>query len=148
MSSSVVGPPATASVSASKLHYGTDDKGRYASYRLKPGEAMYSAVIARFTGRVHAREVNELVPVIAERSGVRSFQSLPVGFEVKVPLEYLATEYLPVSDPKRKAYEHRREEVARFRNQGVANRLDGVVVILDAVLLGVSALGVFGVRVG
>ena len=35
-----------------------DAQGRYAIYRLQKGEALYSAVVVRFTGRVHAEDVN------------------------------------------------------------------------------------------
>src|SRR5262245_36173677 len=35
------------------LEFAADEKGRHAVYRLRRGEALYSAVVVRFTGRVH-----------------------------------------------------------------------------------------------
>lgn len=115
-----------------ELRYGRDAQGAYASYRLKAGEAVYSSVVVRFTGRVHAADVNDLVSVIAERSGVRSFNDLPVGFEIKVPLEYLAAEFRPDDDARRRDYESHKRDVARYRNRQRAAALHGVVVVLDA----------------
>ena len=40
------------------LEFASDAQGRYALYRLQKGEALYSAVVVRFTGRVHAEDVN------------------------------------------------------------------------------------------
>ncbi|MGE5413994.1 MAG: hypothetical protein ACM3NW_07460, partial [Syntrophomonadaceae bacterium] len=42
-------PPA-ADAEVPKLEYGEDAQGRYAIYRLRRGEALYSAVVVRFTG--------------------------------------------------------------------------------------------------
>jgi len=124
--------PGGRSTLGSALTYGADDDGEYAVYRLREGEAIYSSVIIRFTGRLHAREVNELVPVIAKRSGVKSVRNLPVGFAVRVPLEFLAPEYLPDGHDRRLAWERQRREVAGYRHQAVVAALEGVVVVLDS----------------
>ena len=82
------------------LVFDQDDKGRYAVYRLRKGEALYSAVVVRFTGRLDAVDVNELAMTIASRSGIENVHAIPVGFPVKVPLEYLSEEFLPKDDPR------------------------------------------------
>ena len=38
------------------LEYGSDERGPFAAYRLEAGEALYSAVVVRFTGQLHARD--------------------------------------------------------------------------------------------
>ncbi len=86
----------------------------------------------RFTGRLHAIDVNELAGTIAARSGIENVHAIPVGFPVKVPLELLSEEFLPGDDPR--AVEHAREkaETAQFASPGIARGLAGVRVILDA----------------
>ena len=37
---------------------------------------------------------------IAARSGIENVHAIPVGFPVKVPLEYLSEEFLPKDDPR------------------------------------------------
>lgn len=117
---------------AEQLRYGKDAQGRYAVYRLKKGEALYSAVVVRFTGRVDVQEVNETTAQIAARSGIRDVTSIPIGYKVKIPIEDLLVEYQPRDDPRRQEWEHQQAEVERYTNQAVSRNLSGVVVILDA----------------
>jgi N-acetylmuramoyl-L-alanine amidase len=117
---------------AVELAYGEDGEGAYALYRLKPGEALYSSVVIRLTGRLDADEVNQLVEEVARRSGIRDVRSIPVGFAVKIPRQLLLPQYLPREDPARQAYESRLSESYRFRTDVRARRLEGVHVILDA----------------
>ena len=114
------------------LVFDQDERGRYAVYRLRKGEALYSAVVVRFTGRLDAVDVNELAMTIAARSGIENVHAIPVGFPVKVPLEYLSEEFLPKDDPR--SLEHAREkaESAQFARPEIARGLAGVRVILDA----------------
>jgi N-acetylmuramoyl-L-alanine amidase len=115
------------------LVFGEDEKGRYATYRLRKGEALYSAVVVRFTGRLDAADVNELAVKLAERSGIADVHAIPVGYPVKIPVEFLSDEFLPKDDPR--ALERMREkaETAQFsRPEAVARGLAGVRVILDA----------------
>ena len=114
------------------LRFGRDGEGEYAAYRLKKGEAIYSAVVIRFTGLLEADEVNEMATTVARRSGIEDVRTLAVGYEVKIPREFLLPEVLPAADPRRIEYELSRREVARFRNQAVSRGLEGVTVILDA----------------
>jgi len=114
------------------LRFGRDDEGEYAAYRLKKGEAIYSAVVIRFTGLLEADDVNEMATAVAKRSGIEDVRTLAVGYEVKIPREFLLPEFLPPGDPRRIEYELSRREVARFRNQAVSRGLEGVTVVLDA----------------
>lgn len=114
------------------LRYGEDAKGRYATYRLQAGEALYSAVVVRFTGRLHAEDVNAKAAEIAQRSGITNVHAIPVGFPVKIPVEDLAAEFRPVNDPARIEEEHARLEAAQFVNRVRAADLSGVTFVLDA----------------
>ncbi len=114
------------------LEYGRDGDGDFAVYRLKAGEALYSSVVVRFTGRVFAEDVNSLALAIAERSGIADVTEIPVGYAVKIPLDLLQPEFLPEGDPRRREYELGLVESSRFSNPVRAERLRGVTVILDA----------------
>jgi N-acetylmuramoyl-L-alanine amidase len=117
---------------ANELSYGRDAQGPYAAYRIKKGEALYSAVVVRFTGRVDVQEVNDLTVRVAERSGIRDVTSIPVGYRVRIPLDLLLTEYLPRDDPRRQEWERHQAEVERYTNPARTRNLEGVAVILDA----------------
>jgi N-acetylmuramoyl-L-alanine amidase len=114
------------------LEYGKDEKGPYALYRLRPQEALYSAVAVRFTGRLAAAEVNEEAFKIARRSGIDDVTTIPVGFGVKIPLDDLLPDYLPKDDKRYKAWLERKKAAAQFTNTYKSTALEGVVVILDA----------------
>lgn len=114
------------------LEFATDEKGPVAIYRLRPGEALYSAVVVRFTGRLSAEDVNALALEIAARSGIQDVTDIPIGYPVKIPRELLLPEYLPPQDPRRLEWEVERELAGQFRNQVRAVGLEGVTVILDA----------------
>ena len=114
------------------LAYGKDQEGEYAVYRLRPGEALYSGVVVRFTGRIYAADVNALAADIAHRSGIGDVTSIPVGFKVKIPLDLLLPEFLPEGNPRRKEYEAGLRASSHFSNQVQAKGLEGITVILDA----------------
>jgi N-acetylmuramoyl-L-alanine amidase len=114
------------------LEYGVDKEGEYAIYRLRPGEALYSSVVVRFTGRVFAADVNALASQIARRSGIPDVTDIPIGYRIKVPLDLMQPEFLPEGHPKRKEYEESLRASARFSNQVKARGLSGITVILDA----------------
>ncbi len=117
---------------ADQLTYGADVDGRYAAYRLKKGEALYSAVVVRYTGRVDAQDVNELALKIARRSGIADVTDISIGFRIKIPLDDLLPEYLPRDDPRRQAWERSQAGVARYTNRVRSLNLKGIAVILDA----------------
>ena len=113
------------------LAFGRDEKGAYAAYALRKGEALYSAVVVRFTGRIHAEDVNAEADNIARRNGIADVHSIPVGYAVRIPVEDLLPEYREPEDPARIEYERSRLETAQFVNRIQAVRLAGVTVILD-----------------
>jgi N-acetylmuramoyl-L-alanine amidase len=95
------------------LVYGKDERGEYAAYRLKPGEALYSAVVLRYTGRTSWDDVNAVAKEIAARSDVRDPTDIPIAWMLKIPLDLLEPEFLPPSDPRRKSREKEAEAVER-----------------------------------
>ncbi len=117
------------------LAYGSDDRGPYAGYTLRSGEAVYSAVVVRFTGRTAQEDIVGLSATIADRSGIRDLTDIPAGYEVKIPFDLLEPEYLPPEDPRRQELEARRSEMARelAKEPAGATRqgLAGVLLILD-----------------
>ena len=130
-------PPRTAAVRSATeptpfVGYGSDERGEYASYRLKAGEALYSSVVIRFTGRLHAADVNELVHEIRQRNEIGNVRDMPIGFEVKIPLDLLSARYLPPDDPRRMEWEAQRAAGGEIENELLALDLDGVTVVLDA----------------
>lgn len=115
-----------------KLEFGRDADGRYALYRLKPKEALYSAVVVRFTGRLFAEDVIELALRIAERSGIEDVHAIPIGYPVKIPIDLLAPEWLPKDDPRSQDEARGRAEAAQFAAPAPAADLAGIRIVLDA----------------
>jgi N-acetylmuramoyl-L-alanine amidase len=103
-----------------------------AVYRLRPGEALYSAVVVRFTGQLHASDVNATAREIARRSGIADVTAIPVGYAVHIPFDVLLPEFLPAGNPRRLAWEKDREELAAIKRVIRAANLDGIHIILDA----------------
>lgn len=103
-----------------------------AVYRLRPGEALYSAVVVRFTGQLHAVDVNATAAELAKLSGIADVTDIPIGYPVKIPFDLLLPEYLPRGHPRRVEWEKEREELAVIRRDIRAANLDGIHVILDA----------------
>lgn len=116
-----------------QLEYARDSDRPYGIYRLRQGEALYSSVGIRFTGRVYAKDVNEVVDQIVEFNGIRNVSKMPVNYPVRIPMELLTAEWRPADDPKRLAKERTQRESAKLasRVKGSAS-LDGVHVIIDA----------------
>src|SRR5262245_8726016 len=123
-------PPAEAAPPA--LEFASDDQGRYAIYRLRKGEALYSSVVVRFTGRVHAEDVNAKAAEIATRSGVPDVHAIPVGFPIKIPIADLAPEFRPADDPERIEEQNARIEASQFANTVRSADLSGVTLVVDA----------------
>jgi N-acetylmuramoyl-L-alanine amidase len=131
-------PPAAAAAAPAgteeppPLEYGEDGRGKYALYRLHGGEALYSAVVVRFTGRLHAEDVNALAAEIARRSDIADVTDIPIGYPIKIPFDVLLPEFLPPGDPRRLEWEVERALADQYKNPVQAHALDGVTVILDA----------------
>jgi N-acetylmuramoyl-L-alanine amidase len=128
-SEAVAAAPAAQAVA---LEFAEDAAGPYAVYRLRRGEALYSAVVVRFTGRVHAEDVNAKAAEIAERSGIQDVHAIPVGFPIKIPVADLAPEFRAANDPERIQEENTRLEASQFTNRVQSANLSGVTLVLDA----------------
>lgn len=104
----------------------------YAVYRLQKGEALYSSVAIRFTGRVDAKDVSDVIDRIVQVNGIADVTKIPDGYAVKIPMALLLPEYLPADDPARLAQEAAKRESSKLARRTRARNLDGVHVILDA----------------
>jgi N-acetylmuramoyl-L-alanine amidase len=117
------------------LEYRTDGVGPHAVYRLRPGEALYSSVVVRFTGRTAADDVHAIAREIGERSAIRDVRDIPAGYEVKIPLDLLEPQFLPATDPRRLEAEAREAELARALARDPVPEpprgLAGVWIVLD-----------------
>jgi len=114
------------------LEYSSDGEGSFAAYRLKGGEAIYSAVVVRFTGRLEVEEVNALSRRVAERSGIKDVRDIPIGYAVKIPIDLLLPEFQPPGSPARAEREAAVIAAAGHGLSAPARHLSGVHVILDA----------------
>jgi N-acetylmuramoyl-L-alanine amidase len=124
--------PLVPGIGAGPLEFGRDGKGEFALYRLRHGEALYSAVVVRFTGQLLAKQVNETAMEIAKRSGIEDVTSIPIGYPIKIPIDLLEPRYLPATNARRMAWEAEQRELEGFFELVTATDLSGVHVILDA----------------
>jgi N-acetylmuramoyl-L-alanine amidase len=114
------------------LDYVKDATGEYAVYRLRPGEALYSSVVVRFTGRVYANDVNAFAAELAQLNGIPDVTDIRIGHRIRIPFDELLPEFLPEGHPKRVEYEASLRASTQFSNQIRAKGLAGITVILDA----------------
>ncbi len=114
------------------LSFEEDAEGRFAAYRLRKGEALYSSVVMRYTERVSPKEVNELAVAIAKRSGIADLRAIPPGQLVRIPIQVLAGPFQPEGTRALAEDREIREEVRRTRRIDGGPRLQGVRIILDA----------------
>ena len=114
------------------LTYERDHIEPFAVYRLQKGEALYSSVAIRFTGRVYSQDVGDVVEKIVRFNAIEDVARLPVGYRVRIPLSLLLPEYLPQDDPARIAAEASKRASAKVAKRTRASNLSGVHVILDA----------------
>jgi len=104
----------------------------YAVYRLQKGEALYSSVAIRFTGRVYANDVNAVLDRLVNFNEIEDVSKLHVGYPVKIPMDLLLPQWLPQDAPERVAREETLRESAKVAKRTRAKGLAGVQVILDA----------------
>jgi N-acetylmuramoyl-L-alanine amidase len=67
---------------------------REAVYRLKKGEALYSAVVVRFTGRIDADEVNDIAQKLLAYNGIRDATKIADGALIRIPARFLDEDIL------------------------------------------------------
>jgi N-acetylmuramoyl-L-alanine amidase len=122
-------PPMLAS---GDLTYGKDDRGPYAAYRLKRGEAVYTAVVVRFTDFQTREDINAACDTVLARSGISDPTRIDAGQAIRIPMDILSDRYWPEESAERKGFESMKQEAARLRETRVqSNRLEGVVVVID-----------------
>ncbi len=114
------------------LEYVRRGERPFAIYRLKKGEALYSSVVIRFTGRIFARDVYEVVDELVAFNRIDDVSKLPVGYAVRIPVDLLLPEYRPPDDPRRIEHERSKRESARLARRVEARNLEGVHVVIDA----------------
>jgi len=123
---------AVAGQSAPSLTYDRSGSEPFAVYRLQKGEALYSSVAIRFTGRVYSKDVGDVLDRLVKFNGIEDVSKIRVGYPVKIPMTLLLPEYLPENDPTRVAREQQKRASAKLAKRTRAKGLSGVRVILDA----------------
>jgi N-acetylmuramoyl-L-alanine amidase len=119
-------------VVGAQLSYGEDGQGQYAAYRLKKGEALYTAVVVQFTDFQDHTGVMEGVEIILKRNNIRDPRDIAVGTDVRIPFDILSARYLPHGTEEREAFEEVVRVAQALKHDRVRTRdLEGVVVILD-----------------
>jgi len=116
---------------AQELHYVTRNKKEYAAYRLKEGEALYTAVVVRFTDFRENEDILRASEFIQRESGITDVHNIDAGSEVLIPVDMLSDRFRPTSSPERQQYEDVVQEATRLRGQVRSKDLEGIVVILD-----------------
>ncbi len=114
------------------LSFGEDGLGKYAAYRLRKGEALYSSVVIRYTDRVDPKGVSELADLIARRSGIEDVRSIQPGQLIKIPLAYLADPFQSEGSSELAEEREVRAEVRRTVRVDAGPKLKGVCIVLDA----------------
>ncbi|WP_257308546.1 N-acetylmuramoyl-L-alanine amidase family protein [Geothrix fuzhouensis] len=114
------------------LSFGEDGQGKYAAYRLRKGEALYSSVVIRYTDRVDPKGVNELADLIAKRSGITDVRGIQPGQVVKIPVNFLADPFQSEGSSGLAEEREVRAEVRRTVRVEAGPMLKGVRIILDA----------------
>lgn len=114
------------------LSFDKDARGAYAAYHMRKGEALYSAVVLRYTDRVDPKDVNDLANAIAARSGIADIRGIQPGTLVKIPLDALADPFQPEGTKALAEEQEVRAEVRRTARVDAGPRLKGVRIVLDA----------------
>lgn len=118
---------------AGELEYGSDARGEYAVYTIKPGEAIYTSVVARFTDFRESADVLAASKAILERSNITNARRINAGQKIRIPVDMLSARYRPGDSESRQHFEEMRVESVRISAALPASRdLEGVVIVLDA----------------
>jgi N-acetylmuramoyl-L-alanine amidase len=114
------------------LSFDQDREGKFAAYRLRRGEALWSSVVMRYTDRVDAKEVNRAAELIAKRSGIADVRSIQPGTTIRIPLALLSDPFQLEGSQALREEQEVREEVRRTPKLEAGPRLGGVRIVLDA----------------
>ncbi len=114
------------------LSFGEDAEGRYAAYRMRKGEALYSSVVIRYTDRVDPKGVNELADRIARRTGIADVRGIQPGQLIKIPVAFLADPFQAEGSSQLAEEREVRAEVRRTIRVEAGPKLKGVRIVLDA----------------
>ena len=117
---------------AEDLRYGEDKQGKYAEYRIKQGETVYSDVVVRFTDMRDNEDVQDGCDQVLRRSGIKTASAIQPGQALRIPLEILSDAYQPAGSQQRQNYEVVHNEARKLKaGKDVAKGLKGVLVVLD-----------------
>lgn len=117
---------------AGELKYGSDAQGRYAIYRLKQGEALYTSVVVRFTDIRDTAAIREATQTIAARSKIANMRDIGADQKIYIPENMLSDQYRQPGTTRRSDYEATIIEAKRLHsNRAISKDLSDVVVILD-----------------
>ncbi len=114
------------------LVFKKDSGGKYAESILHQGQTIYSDIVLKFTPRVTVQEVMEAATMILNRSKLSSFNDIPAGTHLKIPIELLSPQFLPSEDPLRIQYEMTSEASKQYKHQSKSDSLKGITIVLDA----------------
>jgi N-acetylmuramoyl-L-alanine amidase len=119
------------SLAAEELTYTRRGSKQYAIYRLKAGEALYTAVVVRFTDFRENADILPACDTIQEESRIKDVHGMKPGTEIFIPIDMLSDRFKPEGSRARKEYEATIVEAKRLQGQVTSKDLEGVVVILD-----------------
>ena len=119
------------SKAAEELSYTRRGSNRYAVYKLKRGEALYTAVVVRFTDYRENPDILAACDTVQEESRIKDVHDMKPGTPIYIPVDMLSDRFKPEGSRERAAYEESIEEANRLRGQVTSKDLEGVVVILD-----------------
>jgi N-acetylmuramoyl-L-alanine amidase len=115
-----------------ELTFATDARGPHAVYKLKRGEALYTAVVVRYTDFRDHNDIVETCEIIQDRSGITDVRRMGVGQTIRIPMEMLSDRFSPAGSERRLAHEATLAEAERLKGEQVRTRgLEGVVVVID-----------------
>jgi len=125
-------PPPNLAVAASELAYVTRSGKQFGVYKLKQGEAIYSAVGVRFTNYENHGDILRALETITSESRIKNPRKLKPGTKIFVPIAMLADRFKPADTPERQHYDEVIKVARELRAQApVSKDLSGVVVVLD-----------------
>lgn len=114
------------------LSFESDAQGLHAVYRIKRGEALYTAVVVRFTDYRDHADILEACRTIQKRSAIRDVRDIAAGQKIRIPVEMLSDQFHPEGSEQRKEYEATRAEADRLQQERVhTEALEGIVIVLD-----------------